>query len=279
MPKNRKREPLAYRMMPRTLDEFIGQEHIVGKGKLLNRMIQADQISSIILYGPPGTGKTSLAKIIANSTKSVFRQLNAVTAGVKDIKDIVEETSNEFLNPSGRCVLFIDEIHRFNKSQQDALLPYVENGLIVLIGATTENPFFEVNKALISRSTVFMLKPLTEQSIITIIQNALGDTERGYGKLKINISDDALGLLAALSGGDARIALNALELAVLTSETDSNGYYIIDTKVVEECVQKRQSGLINPRMPIMIISVLLSSQCAQRSRRCIILPWKSTLCR
>jgi len=239
LPRERKKEPLAYRMAPRTLDEFVGQEHIVGKGKLLNRMIQADQISSIILYGPPGTGKTSLAKVIANSTKSVFRQLNAVTAGVKDIKDIVEETSNEFLNPSGRCVLFIDEIHRFNKSQQDALLPYVENGLIVLIGATTENPFFEVNKALISRSTVFMLKPLTEENIITIIRQALSDTERGYGNLKINITDDAIRLLAALSDGDARIALNALELAVLTSETDSNGYYVIDTEVVQECVQKR----------------------------------------
>lgn len=239
MLKNRKREPLAYRMMPRTLDEFIGQDHIVGKGKLLNRMIQADQISSIILYGPPGIGKTSLAKIIANSTKSVFRQLNAVTAGVKDIKDIVNETSNEFLNPSGRCVLFIDEIHRFNKSQQDALLPYVENGLIVLIGATTENPFFEVNKALISRSTVFMLKPLTDENIISIIKQALNDSERGYGKLKINISDDALKLLAALSSGDARVALNALELAVLTSNTDSDGCYVIDSKVVEECVQKK----------------------------------------
>jgi putative ATPase len=235
----RKKEPLAFRMMPQTLDEFIGQEHIVGQGKLLNRMIKADTISSIILYGPPGTGKTSLARIIANTTKTVFRQLNAVIAGVKDIKAIVEETSNEFLNPSGRCVLFIDEIHRFNKSQQDALLPYVENGLIVLIGATTENPFFEVNKALISRSTVFMLKPLTDENIISIIKQAIEDKERGYGKLKVDISDDALKLLAALSSGDARVALNAIELAVLTSETDSDGYYIIDTKVVEECVQKK----------------------------------------
>ncbi len=239
MQRYRKKEPLAFRMMPQTLDEFIGQEHIVGQGKLLNRMIKADTISSIILYGPPGTGKTSLARIIANTTKTVFRQLNAVTAGVKDIKAIVEETSNEFLNPSGRCVLFIDEIHRFNKSQQDALLPYVENGLIVLIGATTENPFFEVNKALISRSTVFMLKPLTDENIISIIKQAIEDKERGYGKLKVDISDDALKLLAALSSGDARVALNAIELAVLTSETDSDGYYIIDTKVVEECVQKK----------------------------------------
>lgn len=239
MEQNRKKEPLAYRMVPRTLEDFIGQEHIVGKGKLLRRMIQADKISSIILFGPPGTGKTSLARIIANTTKSVFHQINAVTAGVKDIKQIVEETGNTFLNPSGRCVLFIDEIHRFNKSQQDALLPYVENGLIVLIGATTENPFFEVNKALISRSTVFMLNPLTEENIVQIIRQALTDTERGYGKLDITVTEDALQLLARLSGGDARIALNALELAVLTSETDSNGKYMITNDVIEECIQKR----------------------------------------
>jgi len=236
---NRKKEPLAFRMMPRTLEEFIGQEHIVGNGKLLNRMIKADRISSIILYGPPGTGKTSLARIIANNTKSVFHKLNAVTAGVKDIKQIVEDTGNEFLNPSGRCVLFVDEIHRFNKSQQDALLPYVENGLVVLIGATTENPFFEVNKALISRSTVFMLKPLTGENIVDILKQAINDKERGLGNIDIDINEKTLLLLAGLSGGDARIALNALELAVLTSETDLNGRYVIDEAVVEECIQKR----------------------------------------
>ena len=230
---------MAFRMMPRTLEEFIGQEHIVGKGKLLNRMIKADRISSIILYGPPGTGKTSLARIIANTTKSVFHKLNAVTAGVKDIKQIVEETGNEFLNPSGRCVLFIDEIHRFNKSQQDALLPYVENGLVVLIGATTENPFFEVNKALISRSTVFMLKPLNENNIVDIIKQALTDRERGFGNLGIEIKPEAQQLLASLSGGDARIALNTLELAVLTSETRLDGNYIINEAVVEECIQRK----------------------------------------
>ena len=230
---------MAFRMMPRTLEEFIGQEHIVGKGKLLNRMIKADRISSIILYGPPGTGKTSLARIIANTTKSVFHKLNAVTAGVKDIKQIVEETGNEFLNPSGRCVLFIDEIHRFNKSQQDALLPYVENGLVVLIGATTENPFFEVNKALISRSTVFMLKPLNENNIVDIIKQALLDKERGFGSLDIEITPEAQQQLARLSGGDARIALNALELAVLTSETGLDGNYIINEAVVEECIQRK----------------------------------------
>ncbi len=239
MEQNRSKEPLAFRMMPRTLEEFIGQEHIVGKGKLLNRMIKADRISSIILYGPPGTGKTSLARIIANTTKSVFHKLNAVTAGVKDIKQIVEETGNEFLNPSGRCVLFIDEIHRFNKSQQDALLPYVENGLVVLIGATTENPFFEVNKALISRSTVFMLKPLNENNIVDIIKQALLDKERGFGSLDIEITPEAQQQLARLSGGDARIALNALELAVLTSETGLDGNYIINEAVVEECIQRK----------------------------------------
>ncbi|MDD4295415.1 MAG: replication-associated recombination protein A [Ruminiclostridium sp.] len=239
MEQNRSKEPLAFRMMPRTLEEFIGQEHIVGKGKLLNRMIKADRISSIILYGPPGTGKTSLARIIANTTKSVFHKLNAVTAGVKDIKQIVEETGNEFLNPSGRCVLFIDEIHRFNKSQQDALLPYVENGLVVLIGATTENPYFEVNKALISRSTVFMLKPLNEDNIVDIIKQALSDKERGFGGLEIEITPEAQKQLARLSGGDARIALNALELAVLTSETGISGNYIINEDVVEECIQRK----------------------------------------
>ena len=172
------REPLAYRMCPRTLEEFVGQEDIVGKGKLLYRMIKADRISSIILYGPPGTGKTSLARIIASTTKTHFERLNAVTAGVKDIKKIVEDTQNTLINPKGRTVLFIDEIHRFNKAQQDALLPHVEDGTIILIGATTENPFFEVNKALISRSMVFMLKPLSEEDIRKIIYNALTDKER-----------------------------------------------------------------------------------------------------
>jgi len=234
-----KKEPLAYRMMPVKLEEFVGQEHIVGKGKLLQRMIQADKISSIILYGPPGTGKTSLARIIANTTKSVFHQLNAVTAGVKDIRQIVEETGNAFLNPYGRCVLFVDEIHRFNKSQQDALLPYVENGLVALIGATTENPFFEVNKALISRSTVFMLKPLTCGNIMDILRHTLENRERGLGNLNISITEEAIQLIAQLSGGDARIALNALELAVLTSDTEKDGSYVINAEVVEECVRKK----------------------------------------
>lgn len=234
-----KKEPLAYRMCPRTLEEFVGQEEIIGEGKLLYRMIKADRISSIILYGPPGTGKTSLAKIIASTTKSNFEKLNAVTAGIGDIRRIVADTQNNILNPKGKTVLFIDEIHRFNKSQQDALLPYVENGTIVLIGATTENPFFEVNKALISRSSVFMLKPLSEEHIIRIVKNALKDRERGLGNYDIEVTEEALKFLSNVCNGDARIALNAIELAVLTSEINKDGKIHIDTKVMEECVQKR----------------------------------------
>jgi len=234
-----KKEPLAYRMRPRTLEEFYGQEEIVGEGKLLNRMIKADRISSIILYGPPGTGKTSLARIIANSTKANFEKLNAVTAGVADIKRIVSDTQNPILNPTGRTVLFIDEIHRFNKSQQDALLPYVEDGTIILVGATTENPFFEVNKALISRSSVFMLKPLGSDAIKKIIRNALTDKERGLGNMDIEIEEDALNFLADICDGDARIALNALELAVLTSPVGSDGKFHIDIQLIEECIQKK----------------------------------------
>ena len=235
----KKKEPLAYRMRPRTIEEFVGQEEIVGKGKLLYRMIKADRISSVIFYGPPGTGKTSLARIIAESTKTPFEKLNAVTAGVADIKRIVADTQNPMLNPKGKTVLFIDEIHRFNRSQQDALLPYVEDGTIVLIGATTENPFFEVNKALISRSSVFMLKPLSEQHIIKLLKNALTDRERGLGEYEIEIDDDVLKYLANVCNGDARIALNALELAVITSEMDKDGKLHIDMSVIEECVQKR----------------------------------------
>lgn len=233
------KEPLAYRMSPRTLDEFVGQEHIIGKGKLLYRMIQADRISSIILFGPPGTGKTSIARIIANTTRAPFYRLNAVTAGVKDIKQVVEDTQNTFMNPSGKSVLFIDEIHRFNKAQQDALLPFVEDGTVVLIGATTENPFFEVNKALISRSTVFMLEPLKKEDISRIINMALNDRERGLGDLPIRLDDDAREFLLESSGGDARIALNALELAVMTTNMDKDGQYHLTLDVMVDCVQKK----------------------------------------
>lgn len=234
-----KKEPLAYRMSPRTLEDFVGQEHIIGEGKLLNRMIQADRISSIILFGPPGTGKTSIARIIANTTKAAFFKLNAVTAGVKDIKQVVEDTQNLFLNPNGKSVLFVDEIHRFNKAQQDALLPHVEDGTVVLIGATTENPFFEVNKALISRSTVFMLEPLKKEHITKIIRMAAEDRERGLGALKVRMDEDALMLLADMSGGDARVALNALELAVLTTEMNENGEYHVTCDIVIDCIQKK----------------------------------------
>lgn len=234
-----RKEPLAYRMCPRTIEEFAGQKEIIGNGRMLYRMIKADRISSIILYGPPGTGKTSLARIIAATTKASFEKLNAVTAGVADIKRIVADTQNQFLNASGKTVLFIDEIHRFNKAQQDALLPYVENGTIVLIGATTENPFFEVNKALISRSSVFMLQSLTEEDIKQILKNALKDKERGLGNYEIEISTEALDYLASICGGDARIALNALELAVMTSPVSENGRIVLHLTEIEECVQKR----------------------------------------
>ncbi len=226
-------------MSPRTLDEFVGQEHIIGEGKLLNRMIQADRISSIILFGPPGTGKTSIARIIANTTKAPFYRLNAVTAGVKDVKQVVEDTRNTFLNPAGKSVLFIDEIHRFNKAQQDALLPFVEDGTVVLIGATTENPFFEVNKALISRSTVFMLEPLKKEDISRIIDMALADKDRGLGSLPVLLDDEAREFLLEAAGGDARIALNALELAVMTTNMDKDGQYHITLDVMVDCVQKK----------------------------------------
>ena len=234
-----RKEPLAYRMSPRTIEEFAGQEHITGKGKMLYRMIKADRISSIILYGPPGTGKTSLARIIASTTASNFEKLNAVTAGVADIKRIVSDTQNPMLNPSGRTVLFIDEIHRFNKAQQDALLPFVENGTIVLIGATTENPYFEVNKALISRSSVFMLKPLNKENIESIIRSALSDRERGLGSYDLITDDNAIAYLAEVSNGDARVALNAMELAAETSELESDGHIHITIRTIEECVQRK----------------------------------------
>ena len=232
-------QPLAYRMSPETLDEYVGQEHIISKDKMLYRLIKADRLSSIILWGPPGCGKTSLARVIAKSTKNKFEKLNAVAAGVGDIKRIVEEAKNLFMNPSGRVVLFIDEIHRFNKLQQDALLPYVEDGTAILIGATTENPFLSVNKALISRSTVFMLKPLTEENVYTVLKNAIENKEKGLGKYNLQVEDDVLRYIATLSGGDVRVALNALEIAVLTTDMNANGEIEITKEIAMECVQKK----------------------------------------
>lgn len=234
-----KMAPLADRVRPTTLDEYIGQEHIIRPGKLLYRAIKADKISSIILYGPPGTGKTTLAKIIANTTEMIFKQLNAVTSGIKDIREMTSEAKSQLGMYNKRTILFIDEIHRFNKSQQDALLPFVENGTIILIGATTENPYFEVNKALISRSMIFKLELLTDEDVEAIILNALKDEDKGLGNFNAKIDNDALVHLINISNGDARIALNGLELAVLTTDADNEGKINLDIDIIEECVQQR----------------------------------------
>lgn len=238
--KNIKKEsPLASRIRPENLEDFIGQEHIVGKNTLLYRAIKADKLTSIIFYGPPGTGKTTLAKIIANSTKSEFMQLNATTSGVKDIKETVEQAKLNIGMNNKKTILFIDEIHRFNKSQQDTLLPYVEDGTLILIGATTENPYFEVNKALISRSIIFELKSLTNENIKQIILNTINNKEKGLGIFNIKINDDALNFISDIANGDARIALNAIELAALTNEKNEDGIILIDLETAQECIQKR----------------------------------------
>ncbi len=226
-------------MRPRTLDEFVGQGHIIGRGRLLRRAIQADQLSSLIFYGPPGTGKTTLARIIANTTHAHFIALNAVLSGVKDIRAAIA-TAQEKMGMFGqRTILFVDEVHRFNKAQQDALLPHVENGTVILIGATTENPYFEVNKALVSRSRIFELKPLTDDDLRAIVRQALADEERGYGKLNVSITDDALTHLINVANGDARGVLNALELAVETTPPAEDGIIRITTEIAEESIQKR----------------------------------------
>ena len=233
-------KPLAFRMKPTTLEEFYGQEHIVGKDKLLYRLIKADRLTSVIFWGPPGCGKTSLARVIANTTKYNFVELNATSAGVSDIKKIAEDTNNLFFNPSGKTIVFIDEIHRFNKLQQDALLPMVEKGTIILIGATTENPYFEVNKALVSRSTIFKLEPLTTDAVEDIIRSTLSNKENGLGNYKIDIDDDAIGFLARTTEGDVRTALNALELAVISSELEADGSVKVTAEILEECLQSRK---------------------------------------
>src|SRR5205823_8254206 len=208
--------PLAVRMRPRTLDEFVGQEHFLGKGKLLRRMLEADRLSSVIFYGPPGTGKTTLAQIIALYTKCYFEQVNAAAVGVKEVRQILDAAKDRLANSGQRTVLFLDEIHRFNRAQQDILLPDVENGQILLVGATTENPFFAVNSPLVSRSQIFQFSPLSEDDIRQLVRRAIADPEQGYGKLDVRIDDDALNLWATMSDGDARRALTALEVAVLS---------------------------------------------------------------
>ena len=233
-------EPLAFRIRPKTLDEYVGQEHVLGKDKILYRTIKADRLSSIILFGPPGCGKTSLARVISETTKYKFYKINAVTSGVADIKKVIEETKNFMLNPAGKSILFIDEIHRFNKLQQDALLPYVENGTIILIGATTENPYFEVNKALISRSMVIKLNPLTEENIFQILKNAI-ERKDGLGEYNIKIEDETLRKLAIISGGDVRTALNGLEVALLTTNMEEDGYIHITDEVIKNSVQSKKA--------------------------------------
>ncbi len=227
-------QPLAYRMTPRTLQEFVGQEAFLAPGKLLYRMIKADRLSSLIFFGPPGCGKSSLARLIAQQTKKDFVQLNAVTAGVADIKEVIARTASPLLCPSGQILLFLDEIHRFNKAQQDLLLPYTEEGRIILVGSTTENPFFEVNKALLSRATIFPFEPLTADSIEALLIRALEDPDRGLGKFQVVWDKEAIRTLAESTGGDARIALNTLELAVLSSGPDSEGKIHLDAQTIQE---------------------------------------------
>lgn len=233
-------QPLAFRMRPKNLEEYVGQEHVLGKDKILYRTIKADRLSSIILFGPPGCGKTSLARVISETTKYKFYKINAVTAGVADIKKVIEETKNFMINPTGKSILFIDEIHRFNKLQQDALLPFVENGTIILIGATTENPYFEVNKALISRSMVIKLEPLTTENIFTILKNSLTRKD-GLGDFDIKIEDETLRKLAVISNGDVRTALNGLEIAVLTTNMESDGYIHITDDIIKNSIQDRKA--------------------------------------
>ena len=235
-----KESPLAARLRPTTLDEVVGQSHIIGKDKLLYRAIKADKISSIIFYGPPGTGKTTLARVIANTTSSEFTQINATAAGKKDMEEVISKAKDTLAMYARRTILFIDEIHRFNKGQQDYLLPFVEDGTIILIGATTENPYFEVNGALISRSIIFELKPLSREDIKELIHRAVYDKEKGMGSFDAEIDDDAAEFLAELSGGDARHALNAVELGVMTTDRSDDGKIHITLEVAEECIQKRR---------------------------------------
>lgn len=235
----KKEAPLASRLRPTTLEEVVGQTHIIGKDKLLYRAIKADKLSSIIFYGPPGTGKTTLAKVIANTTSSLFTQINATSAGKKDMEAVVEEAKNNLGRYGKRTILFIDEIHRFNKGQQDYLLPFVEDGTVILIGATTENPYFEVNSALLSRSIIFELKPLDKEDIKILLQRAVNDRDKGLGVYNALLHEDALEFLADIANGDARAALNAIEIGVLTTERSEDGRIHITLPVASECIQKR----------------------------------------
>ena len=234
-----KESPLAARLRPTTLDEVVGQQHIIGKDKLLYRAIQADKLSSIIFYGPPGTGKTTLAKVIANTTSAEFTQINATVAGKKDMEEVVKAAKDTQGMYGKKTILFIDEIHRFNKGQQDYLLPFVEDGTLILIGATTENPYFEVNSALISRSIIFELKPLSREDIKELLKRAVYDKEKGMGSYDAVLEEDAMEFLADLAGGDARHALNAIELGIMTTQRSEDGKIHITLDVAQECIQKR----------------------------------------
>ena len=237
--KSDKESPLASRLRPTTLDEVVGQQHIIGKDKLLYRAIKADKLGSLIFYGPPGTGKTTLAKVIANTTSADFKQINATIAGKKDMEEVVQQAKNNMGMYGRKTILFVDEIHRFNTGQQDYLLPVVEDGTLILIGATTENPYFEVNGALISRSSVFELKSLDKEDIKVLLKRAVYDVEKGMGSYNADITEEALEFLADISGGDARNALNAIELGILTTERSEDGKIHITIDVAQECIQKR----------------------------------------
>lgn len=239
MERKKQESPLAVRMRPRTLDEVVGQSHIIGKDRLLYRAIKADKISSLIFYGPPGTGKTTLAKVIANTTSAQFVQMNATTSGKKDMEQAVNQAKDIFGMYGNRTILFIDEIHRFNKAQQDYLLPYVEDGTIILIGATTENPYFEVNSALLSRSKIFHLEPLSREDIAGLIRIAVTDDDRGMGAYGAEITEEAVSFIAEMAGGDARAALNAVELGIITTEPDAEGKIVINLDVAQECIQRK----------------------------------------
>ena len=239
MQRKKEESPLAVRMRPKNLDEVAGQQHIIGKDKLLYRAIKADKISSLIFYGPPGTGKTTLAKVIANTTSANFVQMNATTSGKKDMEQAVSQAKDAFGMYGKKTILFIDEIHRFNKAQQDYLLPFVEDGTVILIGATTENPYFEVNSALLSRSQIFHLEPLAESDIYRLVKTAVENNERGMGAYGAVITEEAARFISEMAGGDARRALNAVELGVLTTEPDDKGQLVIDLSVAEECIQRK----------------------------------------